>query len=197
MIQQQPFRILQARTLEWVAISLSSSWKWKVNVKSLSCIRLLVTPWIAAYQAPPSMGFPRQEYWSGVPLPSPTKSLVGHSQTRLSGWVGLISVHVHSGFWSIPSPSFQPGLSFVCSHSVVSDWVWFCNPMDSSPPGSYVHEIFQARIINWVSISFPREYSQPRDWNWVSWVSCIDRWILYHCTTWKALGMTEHAYWIQ
>ena len=63
--------ILQARTLEWVAISFSNVWKWKVKVKSLSCVRLPVTPWTAAYQAPPSMGFSRQEYWSGVPLPSP------------------------------------------------------------------------------------------------------------------------------
>ena len=63
--------ILQARTLEWVAISFSNAWKWKVKVKSLSHIRLLATPWTAAYQAPPSMGFTRQEYWSGVPLPSP------------------------------------------------------------------------------------------------------------------------------
>ena len=63
--------ILQARTLEWVAISFSNAWKWKVKVKSLSRVRLLVTPWTAAFQAPPSMGFPRQEYWSEVPLPSP------------------------------------------------------------------------------------------------------------------------------
>ena len=65
--------ILQARTLEWVAISFSDAWKWKVKVKSLSHIRLLATPWTSAYQAPPSMGFSRQEYWSGVPLPSPVK----------------------------------------------------------------------------------------------------------------------------
>ena len=63
--------ILQARTLERVAISFSNAWKWKVKVKSLSGVRLLATPWTAAYQAPPSMGFARQEYWSGVPLPSP------------------------------------------------------------------------------------------------------------------------------
>ena len=63
--------ILQARTLEWVAISFSNARKWKVKVKSLSRIRLFATPWTAAYQAPPSMGFSRQEYWSGVPLPSP------------------------------------------------------------------------------------------------------------------------------
>ena len=63
--------ILQARTLEWVAISFSNAWKWKVKVKSLSRVRLLVTPWTAAYQAPLSMQFSRQEYWSGVPFPSP------------------------------------------------------------------------------------------------------------------------------
>ena len=63
--------ILQARTLEWVAISFSNAWRWKVKVKSFSCVWLLATPWIAAHQAPPSMGFSRQEYWSGVPLPSP------------------------------------------------------------------------------------------------------------------------------
>ena len=60
-----------AKTLEWVAISFSNAWKWKVKVKSLSHIWLLVTPWTAAYQAPPSMGFSRQEYWRGLPLPSP------------------------------------------------------------------------------------------------------------------------------
>ena len=60
--------IFQARTLEWVAISFSNAWKWKMKVKSLSHVRLLGTPWTAAYQAPPSMGFSRQEYWSGVPL---------------------------------------------------------------------------------------------------------------------------------
>ena len=66
--------ILQARTLEWVAISFSNAWKWKVKVKSLSRVWLLATPWTAAHQAPPSMGFSRQEYWSGVPLPSPITS---------------------------------------------------------------------------------------------------------------------------
>ena len=63
--------ILQARTLEWVAISFSNAWKWKVKVKSLSRVWLFETPWTAAYQAPPPMGFSKQEYWSGVPLTSP------------------------------------------------------------------------------------------------------------------------------
>ena len=67
--------ILQARTLEWVAISFSKAWKWEVKVKSLSRVRLVATPWTAAHQAPPSMGFSRQEYWSWVPLPSPMMCL--------------------------------------------------------------------------------------------------------------------------
>ena len=54
--------ILQARTLEWVAISFSNAWKWKGKVKSLSRVRLLATPWTAAHQASPSTGFSRQEY---------------------------------------------------------------------------------------------------------------------------------------
>ena len=83
--------ILQARTLEWVAISFSNAWTWKVKGKSLSHVRLLATPWTAAYQAPPSMGFSRQEYWSGVPLPSPLfpfRLLQNIEQSSLSCAVG-------------------------------------------------------------------------------------------------------------
>ena len=69
--------ILQARTLERVTISFSNTWKWKVKVKSLSRVRLFATPWTAAYQAPPSMGFSRWEYWSGVSLPSPNYRRLG------------------------------------------------------------------------------------------------------------------------
>ena len=68
--------ILQARTLEWIAISFSNAWKWKVKVKSLSRVLLFATPWTVAYQAPPSMGFSRQEYWSEVPLPSPRLDVI-------------------------------------------------------------------------------------------------------------------------
>ena len=71
--------ILQARTLEWVAISFSNAWKWEVKVKSLSPVQLLATPWTAAYQALPSVGFSRQEYWSGVPLPSPNNLLLQYN----------------------------------------------------------------------------------------------------------------------
>ena len=78
--------ILQARTLEWVAISFSNAWKWKVKGKSLSRVWLLATPWTAAYQAPPSMGFSRQEYWSGVPLPSPYDQLIYGKRDKTIQW---------------------------------------------------------------------------------------------------------------
>ena len=76
--------ILQARTLEGVAISFSNACKWKVKVKLLSRAQLLVTPRTAAHQAPPSMGFSRQEYWSGVPLPS-LKELLQINNIKTSG----------------------------------------------------------------------------------------------------------------
>ena len=72
--------ILQARTLEWVAIYFSNAWKWKEKMKSLSRVRLLATPWTAAHQGPPFMGFSRQEYWSGVPLPSPSGMLLSYKK---------------------------------------------------------------------------------------------------------------------
>ena len=109
--------ILQARTLEWVAISFSNAWKWKLKVKSISCVWLLVTPWTAAYQAPPSMGFSRQEYWSGVPFPFPihesekwkwSRSVVSDSATP---WTAAYQAPLPMGFsrqedWSgVPLPS--------------------------------------------------------------------------------------------
>ena len=97
--------ILQAKTLEWVAISFSSAWKWKVKVKSLSRVWLLVTPWTAAYQAPPSLGFSRQKYWSGVPLLSPQE----HHQSYKypDSWVGKMPWRRK---WQ-PTPVFLPGKS--------------------------------------------------------------------------------------
>ena len=79
--------ILQARTLEWVAISFSNAWKWKGKVKSLSHVRFFATPWTAAYQTPPSTGFSRQEYQSGVPLPSPMYPIVWtEKQSKAFNW---------------------------------------------------------------------------------------------------------------
>ena len=87
--------ILQARTLEWVAISFSNAWKWKVKVKLLSRVRLLVTPWTAACQAPPSVGFSRQEYWSGLPLP--TLDTHTHTHTCINWRVDFVGKDPDTG----------------------------------------------------------------------------------------------------
>ena len=103
--------ILQARTLEWVAISFSNAWKWKGKVKSLSRVRLLETPWTAAHQAPPSMGFSRQEYWSGVLLPSPLHSL-GQQIWKTQQWPQDWKTSVF-----IPIPKRQCQRMFKLPHS--------------------------------------------------------------------------------
>ena len=89
--------ILQARTLQWVAISFSNAWKWKVKGKSLSRVRLSETPWTAAFQAPLSMGFSRQEYWRRVPL----LSLVVVSAVQQSE--SAVRVHIYPLFFGFPS----------------------------------------------------------------------------------------------
>ena len=92
--------ILQARTLEWVAVSFSNAWKWKVKVKSLSRVWLLATLWTAAHQAPPSMGFSRQENWSGVPSPSPVN-------------MEVLNISLRSWFWFLWNTWFE---TFLIAH---------------------------------------------------------------------------------
>ena len=109
--------ILQARTLEWVAIFFSNAWKWKVKVKSLSRVWLLATPWTAAYQAPLSMGFSRQEYWSGLPFPSPAKRgfcllfvyvFTPPPEPALLNWISQEGhlFHLRFSLWSLDLPLF-------------------------------------------------------------------------------------------
>ena len=86
--------ILQARTLGCVASSFSNAWKWEVKVKSLSRLQLLATPRTAAHQAPPSMGFSRQEYWSGFPLTSPVGETDWGGNGVLLWWEGHCSVNL-------------------------------------------------------------------------------------------------------
>ena len=117
--------ILQERTLEWVAISFSNAWKWKVKVTLLSRAQLLVTPWTGAHQAPPPMGFSRQEYRSGVPLPSPNLGYTLYHFDLFSLASGL-----HNGkcciFLTFVSLAFNTYLIY-CGYSrnVLDDWLTF------------------------------------------------------------------------
>ena len=103
--------ILQAKTLEWVVISFSNAWKWKVKVKSLSHVWLFATPWTAAYQAPPSMGFSRQQYWSGLPLSSPWMS---HRYRYVPSFLNLPPHLTSLGCYRAPLSSL--------SHTANSHW---------------------------------------------------------------------------
>jgi len=149
--RRQPTRlpvpgILQARTLEWVAVSFSNAWKWKVKVKSLSHIRPLATPWTVAYQAPPSMGFSRQEHWSGVPLPSPIYICMHkyiHTyirQTFMYTWLKIPPAMQETWVWSLgwvipwrrewqPTPVLLPG-KFHGQRSLAGYSAWGCKQSD-------------------------------------------------------------------
>ena len=129
-----------------------------MKVKSLSHAQLLATPWTTAYQAPPSIGFSRQEYWSGVPLPS-------------------LQEYEIAVFLSM--------CTRVLSHF---SRVRLCDPVACSPPGFSVHGILKARILEWVAMPSSRGSSQPRDGNHISHVSCTGRWFLFFTThaIWEA-----------
>ena len=137
--------ILQTRTLEWVAISFSNAWKWKLKVKVLSHVQLLATPWSAAHQAPPSMGFSRQEYWSGVPLSPPLEQWVdANNWDRIR--FGIRVVSLLWGYVGFEVPDNYLG------ESVTQSCLTFGYPMDCSPPGSSVEFSWQEY---WSGLPFP------------------------------------------
>ena len=146
---------------------------------------------MAAHQAPPSLGFSRQEHWSGLPFPSPMHesekwkwscSVVPTLSDPMDCNLPGSSVHGFSRqeYWSgvpLPSPNW---FSYIRSKPCTWKWsqAWkrkvkvaqlfltLCNPMDGSPPDSSVHGILQAGILEWVDIPFSRGSSWPRDWTW-------------------------------
>ena len=110
--------ILYAWTLEWAAISFSNAWQWKVKVKSFSRVWLFVTPWTAAYEAPPSMGFSRQEYWSGVPLPSPPcpYSLREFNLLYCNSFVLIVNKLYRLSWAWVPGKNKRLEKCLLCSH---------------------------------------------------------------------------------
>ena len=129
--------ILQARTLEWVVISFSKAWKGKVKVKLLSRVRLFATPWSAAYQAPPSLRFSRQEYWSGVPLPSPVTAVLIHLIFIPSFW-GMYYHYSH--FINEKTRAKRWSYLHEATH-LLNDkaWIWIQSIRLQSPSPSILH----------------------------------------------------------
>ena len=125
--------ILQARTLEWVAISFSNAWKGKMKVKSLSSVRLSATPWTAAHQVPPSMGFSRQEYWSGSPLP-------------------YIYFPILYGFFLPHLPSFLPS-------SYPSTYPSIHPPTQSASLPAILYQPSRGKKLSWVTIWLTQKMS--------------------------------------
>ena len=125
----------------------------------------------------------------------------------LSGFIhdsqNLESVQVSFHRWIVVHPyhvvvcsnekEWTPDTHTVCSRAQSREALW--DPMDCSPPWSSVHGIFQARFLKWVAFYFSRWSSRPRNWTWISCISCIGRRILYHYTTWKA-QYTQQPEWI-
>ena len=139
----------------------------------LSCfsrVWLCVTLWTAAHQAPPSLGFSRQEYWSGLPFPSPMHACMlsrfSHVQLCATLWTAAHQAPLSTGF---SRQEYWSGLPFPSNVPQLYPTLW--GPMDCSLPGSSVHGIFQARILEWVAIFSSKGSSQPRDQNLVSWIA--------------------------
>ena len=126
----------------------------KMKVMSLSCVQLFATPWTITYQTPLFMGFSKQEYWNGFPFPSPGDFPDPGLKPR-SPALQADSLQ--------PEPPEKLRILFIlhmynCLPEVLvtQSCPTLCNSMDYSPPGSSVHGIFQARILEWVAISFSR-----------------------------------------
>ena len=141
--------ILQARTLEWVAISLSNAWKWTVKVKSLSRVQLLATPWTAAYQAPLPMVFSRQEYWSGLPLPSPFQGARAFSLVQSLSAVTLEPKKIKSVTVSIfPHPFEVMGLGSM----ILVFWMLTFKPAFSLSSFTFIKRLFSSSSLSGIGV---------------------------------------------
>ena len=117
-----------------------------VKVKSLSRVRLLATPWTLAYQAPPSMGFSRQEYWSGLPLPSPCCQEVSI--------ILCLDILVNLTHREAKDVTSRAAAAPAAAAKSLQSCPTLCDPMDCSPPDFSIHGILQARTLEWAAISF-------------------------------------------
>ena len=135
--------------------------------------------------------FPWSRKWQPSPVFLPGKSHgqrslaatvhgFAKSSTRLSDFTFTLTFHFHALEKEMATHS-----------SVAQSCATLCDPMDSSPPGSSVHGIFQVRKLEWVTTAYSTGSSQSRNRSHTSCVSCIGREILFHCATWEAQGKDE------
>ena len=146
-------------------------------VFSCSVVSDSATPWTIACQAPLSMGFPRQEQWSGLTLPSPgdlPDPGIKLPSLRSTALVGKF--FITSNTWEAQY------IICVCTSEseAAQSCPTLCDPVDYSPPGSSIHGILQARMLEWVAEASSRGSSQSRDGTHVSMSTCLARWVLYH-----------------
>ena len=148
-----------------------------------SRVRLCATPWMAAHQALLSLGFSRQEYWSGLPFPSPcspfyTELYIGEVLGAYDRWPYIMIFLCNIILVFCYSPPF-------CCHLVAKSCVTLCDAMDYSLPGFSVHGILQERILYWLAMPSSKGSTWLRDQT-MSRVSHTSRRILYHSATWEA-----------
>ena len=150
------------------------------------CVKLLSSVWLfaipgrtVAYQVPPSMEFSRQEYWSGLPFPSPGESSWPRNRTQVSCIPGRrftiwATRELYCVCFRYTAKWFNYTYICACMHAKsLQSCLTLCNPMDCSPPGSSVHGILQARTLEWVAIPSFRGSSRPRDQTCILCGSCI------------------------
>ena len=167
------------------------------------------------------MGFSRQEHWSRWPFPPPgnlSNPGIKHMSPASPALQGdsLPLSHLGSLIWRLiweimccQIPHMIVGrIQFIACHwtegfassllllCCAQSCLIPCDPKDGSPPGSSVHGIFQARILEWVAISFSRGSSWPMNWTHFSCISCTGKQVLYHCTTWAATSSLALGYWL-
>ena len=141
-----------------------------VLCQSLSCVQFPAAPWLLPIRLLCPWNFPSKNTGAGCHFLLQGIFLTQGSKLQL----------VYLLYWQMDSlPLAPPGKpkKYVSLCSVMSNSLW---PMDCNPPGSSVHGISQARILEWVDISYSRRSSWRRDWARVSCISCAGRWILYH-----------------
>ena len=153
---------------------MHESEKWKVKVKSLSRVQLFATPWTAVHQAPPSIGFSRQSVLEWGAIAFSLLPMLSRNPGLLNYYVSL-TTHIQSQeLLSILQNTFLVHIDLSIKIQIQSEGVQscptFCDPMDRSLPGSSVHGIFQAKVLEWIAISFSRGSSRLRD---RTQVSCI------------------------